>query len=318
MSDNTEPGNKSQPRSGEAPDPQFMKEFEKTIQNYADAVTAEKPEDAQNAAMQALLMAAEESLKHPTPSSLLKQQASDCEDTGDWVGAEAAHREVLALKETLDNFGMIAKAHMDLSRLLRWLGRVDEAWQHACQATAAARRTEIFPVLVMALSNESLCALDKRDHSGALAAASESVQVIEPGKMFELMRAKALVIRARCLLVSGDPADADVDLASSWETLKKQPASALMKGVTQAHANWWEVKSRLEEMRGNLSGAREAMDIAIGYLRQLQGAYALCALALALDHGAALSSLASDSTATERAASEANRIRRDLHLPFGP
>jgi hypothetical protein len=79
--------------------------------------THDKPEEVQNAAMQALLMAGEEALKNPTPSLLLKQEAGDCEDKGDWAGAEAACRKVVALEESLGNFGMIAKAYMDLSIL---------------------------------------------------------------------------------------------------------------------------------------------------------------------------------------------------------
>jgi hypothetical protein len=45
-----------------------MKEFEKTFQDYADAVTAQKPAGAQNAAMQVLLMAGEEALRILLPA----------------------------------------------------------------------------------------------------------------------------------------------------------------------------------------------------------------------------------------------------------
>jgi tetratricopeptide (TPR) repeat protein len=288
-----------------------MKEFEKAIQSYADAVTTERPEDAQTAAMQALLLAAEESLKNPTPSILLKHKAGACEEKGDWVGAEAAYREVLALEESLGNAAAISHAHMELSRLLRWLGRSDEAWQSARHATAAARRTDMFTVLVMALINESHRALDKEDYTQAMAAASEALQVVESGKIFDLLRAKSQIARAKCLLATGDPAGADTNLASSWETLKRHPASMLMQGVTQAHASWWEVKSQLEEHRGNVSGAIEAMDAAIGHHRQLEGPYALFALA------AALSNSACNSPEAERAAAEAKGIRIDLRVPNG-
>jgi tetratricopeptide (TPR) repeat protein len=169
MSDEPNEPSKSEHRSEVAPDPQFMKEFEKAIQTYSDAVAAERPDEAQNAAMQALFLASQEAIRNPTPSLLLKEKASDCEEKGDWVGAEAAYREVLALEESLDNFAMIAKAHMDLSRLLRLLGRLEEAWQFACQATASARRATVFPVLVMMLTNELLCDLDLRDYARALA-----------------------------------------------------------------------------------------------------------------------------------------------------
>jgi tetratricopeptide (TPR) repeat protein len=314
MSDDPKGPDNRAPLSDTAPDAVFMKEFEKVIQSYAEAVTDDKPEEAQNAAMQALLMAGEEALKNPAPSLLLKQEAGDCEDKGDWAAAEVAYRKVLALEESSGNFGMIAKAQMDLSRLLRLLGRLDEAWQFACQATVAARRTEIFPVLVMALNNESLCALDRGDYAAALKAAAEGVQVIEPGKMYELMRAQSLVTRARCLLVTGDPAGADLDLTSSWETLKARFGSASMPGPTWALANWWQVKSQLEEKRSNVGAAREAMAKALESFRQLQGPYALFAVARALERVCALSSLGGDPIEAERASTEAKAIRRDLHI----
>ena len=254
----------------------------------------------------------------PTPSLLLKQKARDSEDSGDWVGAEMAYREVLALEESLGDFGMIAKAHLDLSRLLRLLGRLHEAWQFACQATASARRTRIFPVRVMALGNESLCALDRGDSAVALKAASEAVQVIEPGKIHDVMRARAQVTRAGCLVATGDPLSADSDLWSSWDMLKFPPFGSMpMSGPVVALANWWEVKSQLEEQRGNVGGARAAMARAEGHLRLLQGPYALFARAKVLDHVAALSSLAGDSPAAERAAAEAKGIRIDLRVPPG-
>lgn len=316
MSDDPKGPDNRAPLSDAAPDAVFIQEFEKVIQSYAEAVTDDKPEEAQNAAMQALLMAGEEALKNPTPSLLLKQEAGDYENKGDWAGAEAAYRKVVVLEESSGNFGMIAKAQMDLSRLLRLLGRLDEAWRFACQATTSARHTEIFPVLLMALSNESLCALDRGDYAGALKTAAEGVQVIEPGKIYEQMSAKALITRARCLLATGDPAGADLDLASSWEKLKARFGSALMPGPLLALANWWEVKSQLEEKRANMEGAREAMARAIGYLRRMQGPYALFALARTLERVSALSSSGGESIEAERASSEAKAIRRDLHLPL--
>lgn len=291
-----------------------MKEFEQAILSYAEAVKGDRPEEAQQAAMQALLMAGEEALRNPTPSIRLAEEAANCADKGDWVSAEAAYRKRLALQESEGNFGIIAKAQMDLCRLLRLLGRLDESWQFSRQATASARRANIFPVLVMALDIESLCSLDREDYAGALKAASEAVQIIEPGKMYASMRAKALVARAKCLLATGDLAGADLELASSWEILNARSGARLMPGPLLTLANWWEVKSKLEEQRGNVDGAKEAMARAIENFRLLPGPYARVAVARALDRASGLSTLAGDSLAAENAASEAKAIRRDLHL----
>jgi len=293
---------------------QFMKEFEKLIHSYADAVSKDKPQEAHNAAMQALLMAGEEALRNPTPSLLLKQEAADCEASGDWSGAETAYRKVLAMEETSGNFGMLAKAHMDLCVLLRTLARLDEASQFAAYATDAARRTQIFPVLVRALELQSFCALDRGDVAMALTSASEALQVIEPGKMFMLMRAKALITRARCEVAADQTEAADSDLASSWELLQAR-ASPVTPGPLLALAYWWEVKGRLGEHRGNLPRAREAMTRAIEYFRQLNGPYAMVAVARALQQLSKVLGQTGDSLSAERASAEAKAIRSELHLP---
>lgn len=292
-----------------------MKQFEEVIRSYADAVTQDRQEAAQAAAMQALLMAGEEALRNPTPNLLLKQEAQDCEARGDWMAAEAAYRKVLALEERSGNFGMIAKAHLDLSRLLRVLGRLEEACQSASQATVAAHSAQIFPLLVRTLESQAYCALDKGDLTAALAAASEAVQIIEPGKIYDLMRAKALITRAQCLLASGERASAESDLAQSWELLQTRSGSAIIPGPLLRLASWWEVKSQLEEQLRNPNAAREAMSQAVKYLRQLQGPYAQLALARTLQGVSRLSSEAEDSSEADRASTEAQEIRRAVGLP---
>jgi len=296
-------------------DPEFMKEFEKLIKRYAEAVSDGNAQEEQSAAMQTLMMVTEEATKNPTPNLLLKNEAHTCESQGDWAGAEAAYRKVLALEESLGNFGMIAKAHMDLCRLLRVLGRLDEAWQFACEAVAAARRTQIFSVLAMALDLQAHCALGREDRAAALKASSEAVQVIEPGRIYDSMRAKALIAHARCSLACGDPAAADSDLASSWELIQAR-FSTMMPGPLLTWANWWEVKSQLEEQRRNLNGAREAMSRAIEYFRRLQGPYGLLAVSRALQQASRLSTQAEDLLQAERASAEAKQIRSDLRLGF--
>jgi tetratricopeptide (TPR) repeat protein len=219
------------------------------------------------------------------------------------------------LDESAGNFGMIAKAQMDLCGLLRQVGRMDEAWQFACAATISARRAEIFPVLVMALEREAFCALDRGDLVKALAAASEAVQVIKPGKVHDGMRARALTTRARCLLAHGNLSEAELDLDSSWELLQARSGLQMLPGPIFTLANWWEVKSQLEATQGNLASAREAITRAIGYGRQLNGPHALLGLARALEKLGEISRMDGDWSAEERATREARSIREELHLP---
>jgi hypothetical protein len=244
---------------------------------------------------------------------LLQQEADDLERKGDWSGAEAARRKVLALEETAGDFG--TKAQLDLCRLLSLVGCGDEAWQFAVAATASARRTEVFPLIYMALENEARCALDRATLPEALAAASEAVQVIEPGKPSELMRASALTTLARCLLAANDSAGAEMQLLMSWELLKARSSdSMLLPGPIRALANWWEVKCQLEERQGDLGGALAAITRAIEFRRQLDGPYALVALARALDRLGEISRATGDSGGEDLVLKESKRIREDLKL----
>src|SRR5215475_5686987 len=100
-------GDRSEPSA--SPDPQFMKEFQRVIESYAEAVNADNAQEAQQAALTALMMAAAESTAHPTPELLLAQEASDYAAAADWERAERAYRELLARQQQSGNFGLIAK-----------------------------------------------------------------------------------------------------------------------------------------------------------------------------------------------------------------
>jgi tetratricopeptide (TPR) repeat protein len=317
LMEDSRPSTNPQDRSGAAGDPPFMKKFEELIGSWAEATSEGKTEEAYAAAMQALIMAGEDALRNPTPELLLKQEADDLEHMGNWAEAEAVRRKVLSLEETSGNFGLIAKAQMDLCRVLRVVGRGEEASQFASAATASARRADIFPVLVMALECEAWCALDRGDSPKALAAASEAMQVFEPGKLFDQMRAKALTNRARCLLANNDSAGAETDLAASWELLQAHAGSRVMPGPILTLANWWEVKSQLEERQGKLESAREAIARAVEYRRRGESPYALFTLARALQKLGEISRAAGDLAGGDQAFNEAKSIRQRLYVPSG-
>ncbi len=290
-----------------------MKGLQEAVGAWAGATEAGKTQEAHAAAMQVLLMAGVEALKHPTPSLLLKQEADDLESQGDWAAAETVRRKILALEEPAGSFGL-AKAQMDLSQLLRLVGRLDEAWQLAVAATALARRTELFPLVFMALANEAHCALDQGASPEALVAASEAVQVIEPGKLHEHMRARALTLHARCLLANHDAAGADLHLRLSRELLQPHAGDSMLPGTVGIFANWWEVKSGLAERQGDLEGALAAITRAIEFRRLREGPYALFALARALEELGRFSKATSDFAGEKHALTEAMSIRKDLKL----
>lgn len=291
-----------------------MKQFQALIKTWVESTEADKAEEANAAAMELLMMTAMEAIKNPTPSGLLHQEAEDLERIGNWIEAERVRRKILSLQETLEHPGILAKAQMDLCGLLRLLGRLKEAAQFASTATASARRTDIFPLLVIALECECWCALEQGDGPRALAAASEAVQVIEPGKLYDSMRDKALILHARCLLACGELSAAGASLAASWELLAAQSTMQGMPGPIATRANWWEVKAQLEQREGRLESAQVAMTRSVEYRRKLDGPYGLCALARVLKQLSDILIASGDREAADKALAEAKAIRRGLNL----
>jgi tetratricopeptide (TPR) repeat protein len=315
MSDDRRDLGEALPQDSQAQQP-FMKEFEQAIASYAQATEAGKAEEALGSAFQALALAAEEAQRHPTPSLMLKAEAAECESKRDWVGAEAAYRKVLAVEQAAGKHGLIAKAQMDLSRLVRLLGRLEEASEIAASATASARQAEIFPLLVMALENEISCALATQESKVALMAATESVQVIEPGRIYDSLRARGLTNQARCLVATGDLAEAESSLAASWDLLQAPGTCPSMPGPNSATANWWEVKGQVLERQGKIEDAREALTHSIDYRRQNDSPYAVVLLIRALERFAELSQRTGNLTQADRAAAEVKSLREDLRLPI--
>ena len=318
MNDNE---SQSQPLKFECgePDPQALEEFSQAIKSWADATTTDDPEAAQQAALAALTLASEEALRNPTPDLLLRQEADELESKSKWSEAEVVRLKVLAWSETSGNFGLLARAQMDLCGLLRLLGRFHDAGHWAGAAITSARRAELLPLVIMALGYEVSCALDRGNSTGALAAAAEALRLIAPGKIHDQMRAKALTTRAKCLLASGDSAGAALDLVASWELLKAQSGSWMMTmpGPIDAMANWWEVKSQLEERQGKSANAQAALAEVINYRRQADGPFARLALARALEKLGELSKATADLAGEEQALNEAKSIRSGLQLPPG-
>jgi len=291
----------------------LMKAFEQAIASYAEAQEAGRIEEARGAAFEAFRLAAEEAERHPTPSLRLQLEAGACEDGRDWAGAEAAYRAVLRLEEEAGKPMPLALAHLHLSKLLRLVGRLEEAGQSAAAGSACGRAGEGFVVLAMALENEIACALDRGDTAAALLAGREIVQAIEPGKLYSLIRGRAMIALARCLVAAADVAGAESRLAEGWEWLEGVDRS--LPGPIAALAAWWEVKSAVLEQQGHLEKAREAMSESIDYRRYRGEPYGIFALMRGLEKSAELAGRAGERAQAERAMAEALALREELRFP---
>ncbi len=311
--------NSGSTNSADDADRDFLKQFEATIQSYGAAMESGDRQEATAAAFSALMLATEEAMQNPTPEILLSMEASKCEETGDWLGAERVYRELAARYQSSGNPALVSKPWMDLSRLLRLLGRLDEAWQCALEATKSARAGGISPLTAQALENESICARLRGDVAHAMEAASAALEVLEPTRVMANSRAVALLNRAECFLAISDKPGAEADLSNAWELIDPKDSPPILPGYIGSLAKWWHVQATLERDRNNLPGAAAALKQAIAYRRQrLEGPlspYVFLALAQELELFGQVADRCGQFEKAKEATDEARRIREENHLP---
>ncbi len=291
---------------------------------FQQSAEAGNNEQMEASALAIFAAAAEDAEKNPTPQLTLKMEAGGCEGRGDWQGAEACYRKVLALEESTGNHGAISKVHYDLSNLFFLLGDLEKADAWARTATAVARQSGIFTLLVMALGQQASCALARSDFAAALEAASEALAVIEPGRVFDRLRAGAWVARARCRMACSDWSGGESDLAASQPILFTSDISPIFAGFHSRAARWWEVTAVARTHKGDLEGACEAWSEAIRIRRHVSGLshvagpYTMAALARSLTGSSNALELAGKTDDAKAAAAEAHRIWRELGVGEQP
>jgi tetratricopeptide (TPR) repeat protein len=316
---NTAPVDPREDSTSEPEGQSFEADVERAIRAYAKAGEAGDTEEALQAALSAFEMVASEAARNPTPDLILAQDADDQERAGDWPAAEASYRKLIEMSNESGTPGLTAKPQIELSRLLQLQGRLDEAWELAQAATASARVSELSPLIAMTLDNQAVCALERGDACHALEASSEAVDVLEPGRLFSHMRARALIRRAECSLACAEARSAEKDLITSRKLLDEELNPALLPGTVWVWSKWWQVRARLDLETGNLSQAAEALSKGIQYRRQ--GIEAQChtsphaALALAKDLEALgdVAQRRGDFDAARDAALEAKLLREQSH-----
>ena len=289
-------------------------EFLQAINSFQQATDSNNTEQMEAAALAALEIGMAEAEKNPAPKILLRHEAAECAARGNWSATEACYRKLLTLEEADGNAGLIAKVHLDLSRLFFLRGDLDCAEASAKAATCAARDADNSPMLCVMLENQVLCALHRSDNARALAFAEEAVAITKTERIFDNLRAGAWVARAQCRLAIGDVTGAESDLLSARPMIIDKPISPLFAGLHGRVAKWWEVTAELRAHQGDHRSACEAWVEAvktrrhIASLPQVAGPHTLAALARTLSRSSKAYQVAADPAAAESALDEARCI----------
>lgn len=303
------------------PEAELLKDFQAAIQSYADAINADDQDKADQAAMGAMMIAITDAMKHPTPELELAQDASEQLVAGHWQDAERSYRKLIELHAATGKPGLVTKPFINLSNLFFLLGQLDEALACAQAAIADARRSDLGPLVVMALRNVASCQLSSGALDAALASAEDALRAVDPGKMGDLMRSICYADRARCRVAMGDGLGAESDLASARAILKSKQPSHFGTGPVVALASCSEVQSEILVRQNRFDEAICALKEAIEHRREGVSRvmeltpHPTATLARRLERLAEIQRLNGDESAASASLEEAGNLWREIHLP---
>lgn len=260
--------------------------FANALERYQAAFGSQDIDEAEGAIDDIFALAEAFADENPSEDLKLMLQASDCEERGDWVGAEAAYRALLDLPN-VDPLG-IHRAHVSLYSHFKLLGRDADAFEHARLASLAARQTDFGIIKTLSLWRDARCALDRGELPVAESAIAEAFTIVDQDKVANQLRAKLLIVRAETAVARGRLSAAETDLQEAMELLHPMSAMAMAGGIHSDLADGWSVTSRVRAARSDMCGAVEAAAKAVAAHRHLAalphlaGVHTRVALAAAL------------------------------------
>ncbi len=252
--------------------------------------------------------------ENPPDDWHLTVKASQCEDSADWDGAEAAYRRIL--DEHADSGFSKFVAHKDLSALYHLIGKDREALEHARLASEAVRGDDCSILVAPALQREAILALDQSDVGAAVSLIDEGLAMLDDDPMTRQIRASLLISRARVAIPMKRLSDAKQDLDQAFVQLEPLAAMDQAAGVHRDLACYWKTVAHLCEAKGNRDGAVEAWTEAMNCaahvmsLPHAAGVYSPAFFAKKL-HGLA------EALASQGSLDEAEQVRNTRHEVIG-
>lgn len=305
-------------QDSERPDEQSKsnEEWDSLFQNYADAVESENIEEQERAVLEVWQKMSEID-DEPSPWLIAMTEAHECEAAFDWEGAEAAYKRAVTAEE---NTGLQSKAYESLASLYYLLDRDELALKADQEANRLALLDPISVLAVFAFISEAGCFLRNDDFAGAEQALNEAFARIEEGPMHHLLRAYALIQRAKYFIKLKDFEAAKRDLSIAWPLIEPHADFFYAAGWQNAIGSWWAATAQMREREDQDWEAMKAHKEVvarrriIAQLPQLEGPYKHNSLAVALrDFG--LSLRAVDNALAADAFKESRMIRRSIGLP---
>jgi hypothetical protein len=255
------------------------------------------------------------------PEIFVPSEAARCEAAGDWLGAEAAHREALAAALASGSLSGQSSAYASMCAFQTLMNCGEEAVESARVAVEVSRPVDIEVQRSMKLRRFADTALLFGHVTEAKAAIGDALSLLKDDKMWDAMRGQCLAVRAGCAQQACDEIAAERDLAAAWQYLEPWTRSQSAVGMFNSLADWWAVQAQLEAGRENRDEAADAWKQSVEWRRRSNDewdggdVYTMNALARSLyQYSRALESAGHPYEAGE-ALAESRAIREQIGLP---
>jgi tetratricopeptide (TPR) repeat protein len=233
---------------------------------YQEAVAKESFNEADDTIQAILDQAVEWCEDDDSADWALSLTACNCEENGDWLGAERAYREMLLLP---DRDAMIEHtAHEKLAALYGNLNREAESLIESELQVAAARDTDSPVLLATSLLRHARKLLQAGRIADAETPVTESLEIVGGDAMCGQIRASALTTRAACAIERGVLESAVTDLADAYRLLEPQSSMVFAAGVQADLVRWWLATAKLRSAQGQQEQSLASWDEALSLAQQ--------------------------------------------------
>jgi tetratricopeptide (TPR) repeat protein len=302
--------------------PELEKQFEQCCNDYGKAINEGRHDDAEAIAMQMMQLAMLRAMnEEPSQEMIWKQMAGECEEQGNWAGAEEALRNALTLEREGKVRELPVKTHLDLASLYEMLGRDTEALAQINAAVELSHDSEIMAIRTMALEAKAKMLLVANDPAGAKEVALDALGPIPDDKLHELMKARMLVLLGRCDAVLGNLEPAEEAVSRAMELVRPYGENKFLGGLQGFMAQSAATTAAILSGRGKLKEAAESFAESIERARTIAEQPHLCGprsnyrLAQALSKYATYLDAAKRGAEAAAARAESEALLRALRLP---
>jgi tetratricopeptide (TPR) repeat protein len=235
----------------------------------AKATNEGRDDDAAGLMLEMLRLASEQAEANPSPSIVWQTMAHECEERGNWEGAEEAYRNAVAASRQEANPACAVKPLLDLAGLYRMLGRKEEALAQVEEARILADQSGIPSLVLMVLEAKLTLPLDSHGLTAIRESAKECFNNTMPERIGDPSRARSLLVQALCAERLGELGGPERLISVANSLMEGIAGNNFMTGLHSYHAGVAELMARIRAGQGEIETAIQALNEAVSRRRTI-------------------------------------------------